>query len=80
MLKAKEYNDKAKVQANENAFDWEEMHNRGITQAVEQYASESNGASAKTESKPAEEKATNNEDHAPRVLTGDCKVKIRKSN
>ena len=47
MLKAKEYNDKAKVQANENAFDWEEMHNRGITQAVEQYASESNGAENK---------------------------------
>ena len=38
MLKAKQYNDVAKAQADDNGFDFEEMHNSGITQAVNKYA------------------------------------------
>ena len=60
MGKAKEYNDKAKAQADDYGFDWEEMHNRGITQAVNTYAKE-------------------NTDAAPRVLTGDTRIRVRKA-
>lgn len=49
MTKAKQYNDEAKAQADEYGFDFEEMHNSGITQAVNKYAQE--------QSKPAENKA-----------------------
>ena len=48
MTKAKQYNDEAKAQADDNGFDFEEMHNSGITQAVNKYAEE--------QSKPAAEK------------------------
>ena len=40
MTKAKQYNDEAKAQADDNGFDFEEMHNSGITQAVNKYAEE----------------------------------------
>lgn len=40
MTKAKQYNDEAKTQADDNGFDFEEMHNAGITQAVNKYAEE----------------------------------------
>ena len=59
MTKAKQYNDKAKAQADDNGFDFEEMHNSGITQAVNTYAQE-------------------NQDAAPRVLTGDTRIRVRK--
>lgn len=42
MTKAKQYNDEAKAQADDNGFDFEEMHNSGITQAVNKYAEEQN--------------------------------------
>lgn len=40
MTKAKQYNDEAKAQADDNGFDFEEMHNSGVTQAVNKYAEE----------------------------------------
>ena len=40
MLKVKQYNDSAKAQADDNGFDFEEMHNSEITQAVNKYAQE----------------------------------------
>lgn len=40
MTKAKQYNDEAKAQADDNGFDFEEMHNSGITHAVNKYAEE----------------------------------------
>ena len=49
MLKAKEYNDMAKNQADDYGFEWEEMHNSGITTAVNNYAKEQ---SKTTEEKP----------------------------
>lgn len=48
MGKAKEYNDKAKAQADDYGFDFEEMHNSGVTRAVNKYTEE--------QSKPAEKK------------------------
>lgn len=59
MGKAKEYNDKARAQANQEGFDFEEMHNSGVTHAINKYAEGSN-------------------DSAPRVLTGDTKIRVRK--
>lgn len=59
MGKAKEYNDKAKAQADDYGFDFEEMHNSGITHAINSYAKE-------------------NTDSAPRVLTGDTRIRVRK--
>ena len=46
MTKAKQYNDEAKSQADDNGFDFEEMHNSGITQAVNKYAEEQNKPAA----------------------------------
>jgi hypothetical protein len=46
MLKAKQYNDEAKAQADDNGFDFEEMHNSGVTQAVNKYAEEQNKPAA----------------------------------
>lgn len=40
MLKAKEYNDMAKNQADDYGFDFEEMNNRGVTHAINTYAKE----------------------------------------
>lgn len=40
MGKAKEYNDKAKAQADDYGFDFEEMHNSGVTRAVNKYTEE----------------------------------------
>lgn len=40
MTMAKQYNDEAKAQADDNGFDFEEMHNSGVTQAVNKYAEE----------------------------------------
>lgn len=54
MTKAKQYNDEAKAQADDNGFDFEEMHNSGVTQAVNKYAEEQSKPAA--ESKPAESK------------------------
>lgn len=51
MTKAKQYNDKAKSQADDNGFDFEEMHNSGITQAVNNYAEKQSKPAG---SKPAE--------------------------
>ena len=48
MTKAKQYNDEAKAQADDNGFDFEEMHNSGITQAVNEYAEEQSKSAAET--------------------------------
>ena len=57
MLKAKEYNDMAKNQADDYGFDFEEMHNSGITTAVNNYAKEQSEPAAESEGnkKPAVE-------------------------
>ena len=75
MAKAKEYNDKAKAQADDYGFDWEEMHNRGITNAVNEFAKQNkNNKSTEAYSWFKREAG----DSAPRVLTGDCKIRVRK--
>lgn len=96
MTKAKQYNDEAKAQADDNGFDFEEMHNAGITQAVNKYAEEQSkpdkvgdflkayerGDFGKYQQNAEQRKAESffkqNKDAAPRVLTGDCKIRVKK--
>lgn len=70
MGKAKEYNDKAKAQADDYGFDFEEMHNAGVTNAVNQYA---NG-----QDKPAESKSSYwiQDPNGNRMTNGDAKQRI----
>ncbi|MBQ1776576.1 MAG: hypothetical protein IIZ93_00320 [Acidaminococcaceae bacterium] len=75
MAKAKEYNDKAKAQADDNGFDWEEMHNRGITRAVDEFARQNKSKATDAYSWIKREAG----DSAPRQLTGDTRIRVRKA-
>ena len=75
MSKAKEYNGKAKAQADDNGFDWEEMHNRGITQAVEEFAIQNKSKATDAYSWIKREAG----DSAPRQLTGDTRIRVKKA-
>lgn len=75
MSKAKEYNDKAKAQADDNGFNWEEMHNRGITRAVDEFARQNKSKATDAYSWIKREAG----DAAPRVLTGDTRIRVRKA-
>ena len=76
MAKAKEYNDKAKSQADDNGFEWEEMHNRGITRAVDEFARQ-NKSNKSTEAYSWFKREAG--DSAPRILTGDTRIRVRKA-